>query len=52
MDRTQQSLIAEIDALEYFIYEDYGDTIEQLGEEETHKLEDHLKELKRELMGA
>lgn len=52
MDRAQQSLIAEIDALEYFIYEDYGDTIEQLGEEETHKLEDHLKELKRELMGA
>ena len=45
-DREYWSLVNQIDSLEEFLYDDYGDTVDQLGQAKTDELEKELIELK------
>jgi len=44
-----EELYREANSLEEFIYDDYGDTVDQLGMEETAKLEQRFKQLQDEI---
>jgi predicted HAD superfamily Cof-like phosphohydrolase len=42
-------LVDQIDSLSEFLYDDYGDTVDQLGIDKTNELESDLKDLKEQL---
>ena len=46
---TKNQLINRINSLSEFLYDDYGDTVEQLGLEKTMELEKEWEELKAKL---
>jgi hypothetical protein len=43
------NLVNKIDSLSEFLYDDYGDTVDQLGIERTNELELEYKSLKERL---
>ena len=49
MTETINALRNQIDSLGEFLYDDYGDTVEQLGMEKTRELELEYQELKDKL---
>ena len=48
-EKVLNALQNEADSLSEFIYDDYGDTVDQLGMEETAKLEQKLRQLRNEI---
>jgi len=50
--RSIEDLHDEIDQLTEFLYDDYADTLKQLGKEKTEELERRLHDLKREIREA